>query len=60
MGLFRGLTVVLVGFVAISLLKNNIETIEKIPFIGKHISDNVEKYRAEIIVVAIAIVLMII
>ena len=60
MGLFRGLTVVLVGFFIISLLKNNMESVEKVPFVGRMVSENVERYRAEIIVVAIALVIAII
>ena len=59
MGLFRGLTVVLVGFFAISLLKNNMESVEKMPLVGKLVSENVDRYRAEIIVIAIAIVISI-
>ena len=59
MGLFRGLTVVLVGFFAISLLKNNMESVEKIPLAGKLVSENVDRYRAEIIVIAIALVISI-
>lgn len=60
MGLFRGLTVVLVGFFVISLLKNNMESVEKVPLVGRMVSENVERYRAEIIVVAIALVIAII
>lgn len=60
MGLFRGLTVVLVGFFIISLLKNNMASVEKVPFVGTMVSENVERYRAEIIVVAIALVIAII
>ena len=57
MGLFTGLTVVLVGFFTISLLKNNMNSVEKMPFVGKMVSENVDKYRAEIIVIAIAIII---
>ena len=57
MGLFRGLTVVLIGFFAISLLKgDNLESIKKIPLIGELISNNVEKYTPEIVTIAIALV----
>ena len=61
MGLFRGLSVVLIGFFAISLLKgNNLESIKKIPLIGELIGNNVEKYKAEIVTIAIALVITII
>ncbi len=59
MGLFRGLTVILIGFVAIGLLKKT-EYVEKVPLIGGILSDNLEKYRQEILVVIIAFVFLLI
>lgn len=61
MGLFRGLTVVLIGFFAISLLKgDNLESVKKIPLIGELIGNNVEKYKPEIVTIAIALVITVI
>jgi|TARA_Y100000389_G_scaffold199406_1_gene237720 hypothetical protein len=60
MGLFRALTVVLIGFFSISLLNSKNEIIKKFPVIGPIIDQNVEKYKPEIIVILIALVFLII
>ena len=53
MGLFRGLTVILIGFLAINILKKR-ENIQNIPLIGQPLYDNLDKYKEEIVVLMIA------
>lgn len=59
MGLFRGLTAILVGFLAISLLKKR-DNFKNIPVIGPLIHDNIDKYKEEIVVLMIAFVFILI
>tara|TARA_B100001093_G_scaffold467379_1_gene486520 strand:- start:436 stop:618 length:183 start_codon:yes stop_codon:yes gene_type:complete len=58
MGLFRSLTVLLVGFFAIMLLNKNKALVKNIPILGPYIDKNVDAYRAEIIIALIAIVFL--
>jgi hypothetical protein len=53
MGLFRGLTVILIGFLAISLLKKR-DNFKNVPVIGPLLHDNIDKYKEEIVVIMIA------
>ena len=59
MGLFRGLTVILIGFLAINILKKR-ENIQNIPLIGQPLHDNLDKYKEEIVVIMIAFVFLLI
>ena len=59
MGLFRGLTVILIGFAAIGLLKKK-EYVKDIPLLGPLLVNNVDKYKQEIIVIIIALVFVLI
>jgi hypothetical protein len=59
MGLFRGLTVVLIGFLAISLLKKR-DSFKNVPVIGQLLHDNIDKYKEEIVVLMIAFIFVLI
>ena len=59
MGLFRGLTVILIGFLAISLLKKR-DNFKHVPVIGSLLHDNIDKYKEEIVVIMIAFVFLLI
>lgn len=59
MGLFRALTVILVGMFSISLLKS--DNIQKLPlpYLNKFLDEKiVKKYKPEIVVILIAIVFL--
>ena len=58
MGLFRSLTVLLVGFFAIMILNKNKALVKNIQILGHYIDKNIDTYRAEIIVALIAIVFL--
>ena len=57
MGLFKALTVLLVGFFGIFIL-NKRDTVKSIPIVGDFVHKNIDKYRAELIVAFTAIVFL--
>jgi len=57
MGLFKALTVLLVGFFGIFIL-NKRDTVKSIPIFGEFIHKHIDKYRAELIVAFMAIVFL--
>lgn len=57
MGLFKALTVLLVGFFGIFIL-NKRDTVKSIPLVGDFVHRNIDKYRAELIVAFMAIVFL--
>ena len=58
MGLFKALTIMLIGFFVLSMLNSNIDTVEKIPIIGPFIKKHIAKYKTEIIISIIALVFL--
>ncbi len=57
MGLFKSLTVLLVGFFGIFML-NKRDSLKSIPIFGDFVHKNVDKYKAELIVIFIALVFL--
>ena len=57
MGLFKALTVLLVGFFGIFML-NKRDSLKSIPVLGDFVHKNVDKYKAELIVAFIALVFL--
>ena len=58
MGLFKSLTIMLIGFFTLSMVNSQKKTVEKVPIIGPFINKNVDTYKAEIIISVIAIVFL--
>lgn len=57
MGLFKALTVLLVGFFGIFIL-NKRDTVKSIPLVGDFVHKHIDKYRAELIVAFMALVFL--
>jgi hypothetical protein len=58
MGLFKALTIMLIGFFTLSMVNSNIDTVEKIPIIGPFIKKHIGLYKTEIIISIIALVFL--
>lgn len=58
MGLFKALTIMLIGFFTLSMVNSNIDTVEKIPIMGPFIKKHIANYKTEIIISIIALVFL--
>ena len=54
MGLFRGLTVFVVGIFVLSMITKYKKSLKKIPIVGPFITDAVLKHKEYVIILAIA------